>query len=371
MADMPPILVLNAGSSSLKFALFRGADRAAAGKRERLGPGDHPAAVRDVLAEVRSHLGGGAIAAVGHRVVHGGDRFRDPVRVSDAVLAELDRLVPLAQLHEPHNVAGIRAVAGELPGVPQVACFDTAFHATMPTVERMFGLPREYFDAGVKRYGFHGLAYESVVDRLRATAPDAAAGRVIACHLGNGASLCAIRDGRSMATTMSFTPLDGLLMGTRPGSLDPGAVVYLQQHLGKSLADVDDILNRQSGLLGVSGGISADLRDLLASADPRAGEAIALFVHRVVRDIGAMAAVLEGVDAITFSGGIGENAAFVREQVCDKLGWLGVALDPTANEAHADTLSAADSRVRVFRVAADEEVVIARHTSRLVGLTNG
>ena len=360
------VLVLNAGSSSLKYAVYRGSVRELAGKRERLGPDDHPAAVRDVLAEVRSHLGSDTLAAVGHRVVHGGDRFREPVRVTDAVLDELKHLVPLAKLHEPHNIAGIRAATKELPGVPQVACFDTAFHATMPLVERLFGLPREFFDAGVKRYGFHGLAYESVVDQLRPTVP----GRVIACHLGNGASLCAIRDGRSVATTMSMTPLDGLLMGTRPGSLDPGAVVYLQQHLGKSLAELEDILNRQSGLLGVSGR-SADLRDLLAANDPHAAEAVALFVHRVVREIGAMAAVLEGVDAITFSGGIGENAVFVRAAVCDKLGWLGVTLDPSANESHADTLSADGSRVHVLRVAADEESVIARHTARLAGLTNG
>lgn len=364
------VLVLNAGSSSLKYAVFRGVERVLAGKRERLSAGGHTAAVHELLGEVRNGIGDD-LAAVGHRVVHGGDRFRDPISVSDAVLAELEQLIPLARLHEPHNIAGIRAVAAALPDVPQVACFDTAFHAAMPTVERMFGLPRKYYEAGVKRYGFHGLAYESVIQQLRSHHPDLADGRVIACHLGNGASLCAIRGGRSVATTMSFTPLDGLLMGTRPGSLDPGVVLYLERQMGMTPGEVDDVLEHQSGLLGVSGGLSSDLRDLLASPEPAAAEAVDLFCHRIVRELGAAAAVLEGVDAITFSGGIGENSAVIRQRIGDRLGWLGVKLDPPANSQHLERISSPESRVAVLKVAVDEEAVIAQQTAQLLGLTFG
>jgi acetate kinase len=340
MADAPLVLVLNAGSSSLKFAAFRGDSVALRDKVERIPAGGHDAAVHQALDTVRAKFPGETISAVGHRVLHGGDKFTAPTVVSPDVLTALEELIPLGPLHQPHNIAGIRAVAGQLPDVPQVACFDTAFHATMPKVERMFGLPRRYFDAGVKRYGFHGLAYESVVSHLRdrGELPE----RLIACHLGNGASLCAIRAGKSVATTMGFTPLDGLLMGTRPGHLDPGAVLYLERHDGLSADQVDHILEKESGLLGVSGGIASDMRDLLSSPEPVAAEAVELFCYRIVRDIGAMAAALEGVDAIAFSGGIGENAPAIRERICRRLGWLGA--------------------VPVHVVPADEESVIARAT---------
>ncbi|MGL6096184.1 MAG: acetate/propionate family kinase, partial [Fimbriiglobus sp.] len=304
----------------------------------------HADAVRAALDVVAKKFPGEPLAAVGHRVVHGGDRFTAPVRVTPAVLAELDTLTPLAPLHEPANLAGIRAVAEQLPAVPQVACFDTAFHATMPLAERMFGLPRRYFDAGIRRYGFHGLAYESVVGTLRDRGDLPA--RLIACHLGNGASLCAIRDGKSVATTMGFTPLDGLVMGTRAGSLDPGVVLYLERHDGLTPDAVGALLSRESGLLGVSG-VSADMRDLLASPDPRAAEAVELFCYRVVRDIGAMAAALGGADAIAFSGGIGENAGEIRDRITARLGWLGAA---------------------VHVVPADEEAVIAARTRDTVGV---
>lgn len=364
MATIPLVLTLNAGSSSLKFAAFRGGAVVFRDKIERIPTGGHAAAVQQALAAVRAKFPGEAVAAVGHRVLHGGDRYTAPVAVTPDVLAALENLIPLGPLHQPHNIAGIRAVAAELPGVPQVACLDTAFHAAMLKVERMFGLPRRYYDAGVKRYGFHGLAYESVVDSLRdrGTLPE----RLIACHLGNGASLCAIRGGTSAATTMSFTPLDGLLMGTRPGHLDPGAVLYLERHDGLSPDQVDHMLEKESGLLGVSGGIGSDMRDLLASPDPAAAEAVELFCYRIVRDIGAMAAALEGVDAVAFSGGIGENAPAIRERICRRLGWLGVALDPAANEANREELHAAGSRVRVYRVPADEEAAIACHAARAI-----
>jgi acetate kinase len=368
---LPLLLVLNAGSSSLKYAVYRGPDRVHAGKRERLTPAGQQAAIQSVLAEIPQHLGTEPLAAVGHRVVHGGNQFQHPVPVTEAVLAELDRLTPLAQLHQPHNVAGIRAVAVERPGVPQVACFDTAFHATMPLVERMFGIPRRFYEAGIQRYGFHGLAYESVVAHLQQHHPEAATGRIIACHLGNGASLCAIRDGRSVATTMGFTPLDGLLMGTRCGTLDPGVVLFLERHIGMNPAEVDTLLEHESGLLGVSGGLSSDLRDLLQSESPFAQEAVDLFCHRIVREIGSLAAVLEGVDTIAFSGGIGENSAPIRERVCQRLNWLGVTLDPTANTTNREILSAIGSRVRVYRVPADEEQVIARQTAQVLGLPIG
>lgn len=371
---MPYLLVLNAGSSSLKYAVYHGVTRLHGGKRERLSATEQPRAIQSVLAEIQPHLGGEPLAAVGHRVVHGGDRFHQPVLVTEAELLELDRFTPLAQLHQPHNIAGIRAMMSAAPGVPQVACFDTAFHTTMPSVERMFGIPRRFYESGIKRYGFHGLAYESVLEQLRARVPAATQSRIIACHLGNGASLCAIRDGQSVATTMGFTPLDGLLMGTRCGSLDPGVVLFLERHVGMQTAEVDQLLEHESGLLGVSGGLSADLRDLLASDSPIAREAVDLFCHRIVREIGSLTAVLGGVDTLAFSGGIGENSAIIRERICDRLEWLGVSLDSTANRADPvdrtvpTMLSSPRSRVGVHRVPADEERVIARHTAQTLGL---
>ncbi|MCZ2340745.1 MAG: acetate/propionate family kinase [Bacteroidales bacterium] len=365
---MSCLLVLNAGSSSLKYAVYREAERLHGGKRERLTADGQQQAIQSVLAEIRQVLGSESLLAVGHRVVHGGDQFHQPVLITDAVLQELDRLTPLAQLHQPHNIAGIRAMMAALPGIPQVACFDTAFHATMPLVERMFGIPRHFYESGIRRYGFHGLAYESVVEHLRSHDPASALGRLIACHLGNGASLCAIRDGHSVATTMGFTPLDGLLMGTRCGSLDPGVVLYLERHIGMQTAEVDQLLEHESGLLGVSGGLSSDLRDLLASESPIAREAVDLFCHRIIREIGSLAAVLGGVDAITFSGGIGENSAIIRERILTRLDWLGMTWDSTANQAGADRISTASSRVCVVRVPVQEENIIARHTARILGL---
>ena len=344
-----PVLALNAGSSSLKFALFEDATALVRGQVSGIGthleaeataegkPLDPPVLRGTTQEEFLPGLldwlcrhGRGSVAVAGHRVVHGGTRFTAPVRVDDGVLAALDGLVPLAPLHQPHSLAAIRAAMAALPGVPQVACFDTAFHATMPDVATWLGLPRALHDEGVRRYGFHGLSYEFIAGRLRELAPELAAGRVIVAHLGNGASLCALRDGRSVGTTMGLTALDGLLMATRPGSLDPGAVLHLLQARGMSAAEVEDVLYHRAGLLGVSG-ISGDMRDLAGSADPRAREAVALFVHRILGCAGSLAAQMGGLDGIVFTAGIGEHDAAVRAGVCAGLEWLGLVLDGPAN----------------------------------------
>jgi acetate kinase len=387
------VLAVNAGSSSVKFALFSvSADAEIAlachGQVEGIGTAPHFRA-RDpagaVLAEQRfapdatyedllgalldfvaAHGGGQEVRAVGHRVVHGGTEFDRPVRVDAAVLATLDALTPLAPLHQPHNLAAIRAIAARRPGLPQVACFDTAFHRSMPALAAAFGLPRALAEAGIRRYGFHGLSYEFLARRLRVLAPDLAAGRVIAAHLGNGASLCAMRAGRSVDTTMGFTALDGLLMGTRSGSLDPGVVLHLIEQRGMSAAEVSDLLYHRSGLLGVSG-LSNDMRSLLESQDPRAAEAVALFVFRIARDSGALASSLGGLDGYVFSAGIGEHAAPVRAAVCARLAWLGVRLDPAANARGTGRISAPDSAVAMWVIPTDEEAMIARHTLETVG----
>ena len=383
------ILVLNAGSSSLKLAAFLGDSVVLRAGVERTNQGlsdrrfwmadpvgrsvvhvtnpvvDGSSLLQAVLDELAKRLPAQRVAAVGHRVVHGGDRFTTPVRVTPGVLSQLESLISLAPLHQPHNIAEIRTSLRILPDVPQVACFDTAFHTTMPRRERLLGLPRRYFDQGVKRYGFHGLSYESVAHRLATIAPQAVAGRTIACHLGSGASLCALRAGVSIATTMSFTPLDGLLMSTRAGAIDPGVILHMLRHEQLTPDQIEHILDRESGLLGVSG-ISSDLRDLLSSRAPEAAEAVELFCYRIVREIGAMTATLEGLDAIVFTGGIGENSPEVREKVCRQLAWLGVELDPAANLAGSTILSSSTSRVSVIRVPADEEAVIARQTAAFV-----
>lgn len=342
------VLVLNAGSSSLKYAAFAGGDRVAHGNVAGLADAGHDAALRDVLDRCRADLSGHRLVAVGHRVVHGGTEFAAPVRIDDAVLAKLDALVPLAPLHQPHNLAPVRAVARLMPGVPQVACFDTAFHRTQPEVAQRFGLPRRYHDAGVRRYGFHGLSYESIASALPQLDAAAAAGRTVVAHLGNGASLCALLGGKSVATTMSFTPADGLLMGTRAGALDPGVMLYLMRHDGLSADALEHLVNHESGLLGVSG-ISGDMRELLASADPRAAEAVELFVYRIARELGSLAAALGGLDALVFTGGIGENAPAIRERVVRAAAWLGP--------------------VRVHVIPTDEEWVIAAHTRRVLAMT--
>lgn len=383
----PVILTLNAGSSSLKFALYKGADEnilrgvvegvgqaphvsLTAPHMRRLDPPDlagssYEGMLDTLLQWLNAHLDGDVIGAVGHRIVHGGQRFVDPVRINEAVLAELDALVPLAPLHQPHNLAAIRAIARAQPALPQIGCFDTAFHRTMPAVATRLALPRALGDAEMRRYGFHGLSYEFIASRLRQVAPALARGRVIVAHLGSGASLCAMRDGRSIETTMGFSTLDGLVMGTRPGCLDAGAVLYLMQSRGMTAKAVEDLLYHRSGLLGVSG-ISGDMRELAASARPEAREAIELFTYRVAGEAGRLAAALGGLDGLVFTAGIGEHDAALRAEVCRRLAWLGVVPDPAANEGGQGRISTDASPIEVWVVPTDEEAVIARHTRALV-----
>lgn len=385
------ILVLNAGSSSLKFALFdvadtmmatargeieslddaphllaRGADDAVlADRRWPAGlPGPFDAALDGLLAFADTHLDRGGLVAVGHRIVHGGADHIAPVRVTPAVLTELEALIPLDPLHLPHNLTPIHALAASRPALTQVACFDTAFHHTLPAVARRFGLPRALEAAGVRRYGFHGLSYEFIAGRLAEQLPGLAAGRVITAHLGAGASLCAMQDGRSIATTMGFSALDGLVMATRCGSLDPGVLLYLGRQ-GHSFPDIEDMLYRKSGLLGVSG-ISGDTRELLASDDPAARDAIELFTYRIALEVGALVSALGGLDGLIFTAGIGEHAPAIRSGVCDRLAWLGLGLDEAANAANARCISRPGSTVAVHVIGTDEEAVIARHTRAML-----
>jgi acetate kinase len=393
------VVTLNAGSSSIKFALFEAADetlKAMAsgivemrGEQRRIatrndagtvtheatwaedaGTPFHTDALHRILEWRSDAFPTVQITAAGHRVVHGGVRYAAPVIVTDDVLQHLRTLVPLAPLHEPHNIAGIVAARDAWPDVPQVACFDTAFHRAHPFVNDVFALPRRYYEEGVRRYGFHGLSYEYVSQRLREIAPHHAAGRVVVAHLGNGASMCAIRDGHSVASSMGFTALDGLPMGTRCGQLDPGVVLYLMQEKRMDADAIADLLYRESGLKGLSG-VSHDMRELEASERPEAQEAIEYFVFRIRRELGGLAAVLEGIDAIAFCGGIGEHAWRVRERVLEGMEWIGVELDRTANRASAQVISSDRSRVRVFVIATDEEAMIARHTVSAVDQASG
>ncbi len=383
----PVILTLNAGSSSLKFALYKGTNETilrgvvegvgqaphvslTASCMRRLDPPDlagssYQAVLDTLLQWLNAHLDGDVIGAVGHRIVRGGRRFVDPVRIDETILAGLDALVPLTPLHQPHNLAAIRAVARAQPALPQVGCFDTAFHRTMPAVATRLALPRALGDAEMRRYGFHGLSYEYIAGRLRQVAPALARGRVIVAHLGSGASLCAMHGGRSVETTMGFSTLDGLVMGTRPGCLDAGAVLYLMQSRGMTAKAVEELLYHQSGLLGVSG-ISGDMRELAASARPEAREAVELFTYRIAGEAGRLAAALGGLDGLVFTAGIGEHDAALRAEVCRRLAWLGVMPDPAANAGGHGRISADASPIEVWIVPTDEEAVIARHTHALV-----
>jgi acetate kinase len=327
----------------------------------------HERALAAALDRCRADLAGNRVVAVGHRVVHGGVEFAAPVRIDDTVLAKLESLVPLAPLHQPHNLAAVRAVLRLAPQLPQVACFDTAFHRTQPEVAQRFGLPRRFTDEGVRRYGFHGLSYEYVASVLPRHDGRAAAGRTVVAHLGNGASLCALLGGKSVATTMSFTPVDGLVMGTRCGALDPGVMLYLADRHGMDARALEHLIYHESGLLGVSG-VSGDMRALLASADPRPAEAVELFVYRIGREIGSLAAALGGLDALVFTGGIGENAAAVRARVCRAARWLGVELDETANEAGGPRISSPGSRTTAWVIPTNEEWMIADHTRQALDL---
>jgi acetate kinase len=389
-------LVLNAGSSSLKFCVFQRPD----GERWRLGArgqiegiGTSPrlsvkdANLRKVADEqldtssvqngsdaigalavwLRSQYAGARVLGVGHRVVHGGAKFTKPVVVTPEVLTELKKLIPLAPLHQPYNLAAIEAVAERLPGVPQVACFDTSFHRDHAPVADLIPLPREICEGGLQRYGFHGLSYEYIASTLPEVAPDIAKGKVIVAHLGSGASLCALNDGKSVDTTMGFTAVEGLCMGTRPGSIDPGAVLYLFQNLGLSVKEVEAILYKKSGLIGISG-ISNDMRDLLGRAEPEAKLAVDYFIYRITKEIGALAGALGGVDALVFTAGIGENSSEIRQRVCEASAWLGIEIDAEANGQNAAKISTSQSKLSVWVIPTNEELMIALHTGDLLGL---
>lgn len=384
------IAVINAGSSSIKFAVYEGETVLFRGKMEGVGVAprlqiadsagatmvdenlagedlNHAAATRRLLETAVELVRGRPVLAVGHRVVHGGVKYAAPVRVDRQVLADLAELTPLAPLHQPHNLASIEAIADAAPHIPQVACFDTAFHRGQPHLAQLFALPRRFTEAGVRRYGFHGLSYEYVASRLPQVAPDLASGRVIAAHLGNGASLCAIQGGRSVASTMGFTAVDGLMMGTRCGSIDPGVLIYLMDVYGMDARALEKLIYRESGLQGVSG-VSSDMRTLHASSEPAAAEAIALFCYRIVREAGSLAAALGGLDGLIFTGGIGENDAAVRAAVAAGCGWLGLELDPARNAAASGRISTDASQVSAWVIPTDEERMVARHTAAVLGL---
>ena len=390
------IAVLNAGSSSIKFSLFttgaaedeltlglhgqvegihtapRFTAKDAGG--ETVGSHawaegtvlGHHGALEHIVGFVREELGGQALAGIGHRVVHGGIKYAQPVRVDSALLDELQQFVPLAPLHQPHNLTPIRLLLERRPDLPQVACFDTAFHRTQPELAQMFALPKELHDAGVRRYGFHGLSYEYIASVLHQSDARAARGRTVVCHLGNGASMCALSTGRSVASTMGFTAVDGLPMGTRSGALDPGVILYLMDQRGMDSSAVEKLIYSESGLLGVSG-ISSDMRTLLASSAPRARLAVDLYVYRIGRELGSMAAALGGLDALVFTAGIGENSPEIRARICREAAWLGVEWDEAANAAGGPRISSAASPTTAWVLPTNEELMIARHTRRVLG----
>jgi acetate kinase len=329
----------------------------------RLG---HDAAVVHLQGFLRERLAGSRLIGVGHRIVHGGLEYAEPVRVDDRVLKALERLVPLAPLHQPHNLSPIAALRARAPDLPQVACFDTAFHRTNPDVAQRFALPEALHEAGVRRYGFHGLSYEYIASVLPGVDARAAAGKTIVLHLGNGASMCAIENGRSVTSTMGFSAVDGLAMGTRCGAVDPGVLLYLMDERRLDARAIERLIYHESGLLGVSG-ISSDMRTLLASPDPRARLAIDVYVYRIRRELGSLAAALGGLDAVVFTAGVGENAPAIRERVCRDAAWLGIELDAAANAAGGPRISAAGSRVSAWVIPTNEELMIGRHTRRLLG----
>jgi len=385
---MSLILTLNAGSSSIKFGLYATADEpreeargqidalgpdarlvieaGASSKVTTIGPADHATGLARLIAALAPLCAGRAIAAVGHRIVHGGAGIDGPRLLTPDLIAYLETLSPLAPLHQPHNLAGVRAALAAFPGAVQVAAFDTAFHRGHPWVNDTFALPRRFFDEGVRRYGFHGLSYDFITGKLAEDHPRIASGRVIVAHLGNGASLCALRGGRSVASSMGFSALDGMPMGTRVGQLDPGVVLYLMER-GMTVAEITDLLYKESGLKGLSG-ISHDMRTLLASDAPEAAQAVAYFTFRLAREIGALSAALGGLDALVFTGGIGEHAAPVRAMALDGLGFLGLEVDDEGNDANAPMIHA--GRVPILVMPTDEERVIARAAARVV-LTTG
>ena len=388
-------LVLNAGSSSLKFCVFKRPETLqwqldAKGQIEGIGTAprlsvkdgagtriaddrldatvsDGSKAVDALAAWLHAKYHGGKVLGVGHRVVHGGSGFAGPTVVNQGTLARLRELIPLAPLHQPYNLAAIEEVFERLPGVPQVACFDTSFHCSHSAVAALVPLPRDLRQSGLQRYGFHGLSYEYIASVLPEVAPEIARGCVIVAHLGSGASLCALKEGKSVDNSLGFTALDGLCMGTRPGALDPGVILYLFQSLGLSAKEVEAILYKKSGLLGISG-ISNDMRDLLQGNEPEARLAVDYFVYRAAKEIGALVAVLGGIDGLVFTAGIGENSAEIRRRICESCAWLGLELDAAANANRSPRISTSLSKVSTWVIPTNEEIMIARHTGTLLGI---
>jgi acetate kinase len=386
-------LVLNAGSSSLKFSVFQrpqgeGWRLEARGQIEGIGVAprltakdsndeilanqdvdvrDGGQAVATLAAWLKSKYGGSRVVGIGHRVVHGGSRFKAPTVLSPAVLDQLRALIPLAPLHQPYNLAAIEAAMDRLPDVPQVACFDTSFHRCQPAVAELIPLPRDLRQAGLQRYGFHGLSYEYIASVLPQVAPQIARGRVIVAHLGSGASLCALKEGKSLDSTLGFTALDGLCMGTRPGALDPGVVLHLFQGLKLTAKEVETLLYKKSGLLGISG-TSNDMRDLLGSTEPDAQLAVDYFVYRAAKEIGALTAVRGGIDGLVFTAGSGENSPEIRARICKASAWLGLELNESANRDRGPQISTSGSKISVWVIPTNEELMIARHTGALLGL---
>jgi acetate kinase len=384
-------LALNAGSSSLKVALFSayGDDALVTGQVERIGPegsavlkrgdgsllplaaGDlsnHDGALKLVIATIQQAYPDLQLAAVGHRVVHGGPDFKAPALVDESVLEKLEALSSFAPLHQPHNIAGIRTAMAAFPGVPQVACFDTAFHRGQPFVNDTFALPHRYYEIGVRRYGFHGLSYDYVTGELQRIAPHLFSGRVVIAHLGNGASMCAIHNGRSVASSMGFSALDGLPMGTRCGQIDPGVMLYMLDQEKLNTAQIRQILYNESGLLGLSGGLSNDMRTLEQADNAEAHRAIDYFVFRVQRELGAMAAAMGGIDLLVFCGGIGENSRVIRRRVCERLGWIGIEIDHGRNAESAMVVSSEFARTTVMIIRTREDLVIARAAREVAGV---
>lgn len=379
------ILTINAGSSSIKFSVYENGEQLhelAVGQVEKLGPNarfvleapqqvtedlgatDHASGLQAILKHLPPFLDGREVTGVGHRIVHGGPEFTKPVQLNDAVLQHLASYEPLAPLHQPYNLSAVRAAMSAFPLAVQVGCFDTAFHRGHPWEHDTYALPRRFYDQGVRRYGFHGLSYEYVSGQLARIAPDLAQGRVIIAHLGNGASMCGLKDGRSHCSTMGFSAVEGLAMGTRTGQIDPGVILYLQDHEGLSTQEVTQLIYRQSGLKGLSDE-SHDMRTLLASDKPEAAQAITYYITRIRHEIGGMAADLGGLDALVFTGGVGENSDVIRARICEGMGWLGLGLDQAANAAHQPEIGT--GKVRIFAIPTDEEKVIARAVDRCLG----
>lgn len=388
------ILIINAGSSSIKFSVYvadGGLDFITKGQLEGIGVGIEPhfvakdasgAIIADeswpaveiggqtkllgrLMEWIEDHLGDATLTCAGHRVVHGGAKYDAPVLITPAVLEDLRGLIPLAPLHQPHNLAPIEAVRALHPELPQVACFDTAFHTTKRHEAELFGLPRKYLDSGVRRYGFHGLSYEYIAHKLKDIAPSIADKRVIVAHLGSGASMCAMKGGKSVDSSMGFTAVDGLMMGTRTGSLDPGVILHMVQSEGMDAKALEKLLYKESGLLGVSGGISNDMRILLESDSPHAKEAVDLFIYRICKEIGALAATIGGLDALVFTAGIGEHATEVRRRIVEQSAWIGLVLDTPSNGRHGPRITTEDSKASAWVIPTDEELMIARHTRAL------